>query len=90
MTAYELKALHHKNFPDGHYFDRRTMRFFGDTMKNFGVYNVGMVKVLDSGEIREVDAVMLYRKRPVNGGMHGDTDLFNKETGQVIYSYTQK
>lgn len=86
MTAYELKVLYYQNNPGGHYFGRKTMRFFGDTMHNFGVRDAGMVKVMDyeSGKIKEIEAVMLYRKRPVNGGLHGDVDYFRKDTGQVV------
>lgn len=86
MTVYELKRLYYLNNPDGHYFDRETMRFFGDSMRNFGLRDVGKIKRLNftSGEAEEIDAVLLYRRHPVNGGLHGDMDFFRKDTGQVV------
>ena len=42
--------------PRGHFFDRKTMRFFGDTMASFGVYTD------DSGNR------VMYRKKTVKGG----------------------
>jgi len=45
MTIYQLKALNEKN--GGLFFSRNTMKFFGDTMKRFGVkrINDNQVKV---------------------------------------------
>lgn len=56
MTPSELKAEYYKHHSDGHFFDRKTMKFFSDSMKNFGVR--------DYGEYWE-----LYRKRPVKYGL---------------------
>ena len=53
MTASELKALHEEHNPESLFFDRKTMRFFGDTMKNYGVC------------IWENGLIELFRKRPV-------------------------
>ena len=36
MTPYELKYQYQQYRPDGHFFDRKTMKFFRDTMKNYG------------------------------------------------------
>jgi len=55
MTPSELKYLYQSRNPDGHFFDRSTMKFFGDTMKNFGVYSAGNYWVL-------------YRKSPTAKG----------------------
>ena len=66
MTPSELKAEYYKHNPDGHYFDRKTMKFFGDTMKNYGVKS--------HGEYWE-----LYRKRPVKYGLKL-THYFHKAT----------
>lgn len=40
-----------------HFFDRKTMQFFGDTMRNFGTYT------------NSDGRVILYRKRPVKHGL---------------------
>ena len=37
MTPSELKANILEHDPESHYFDRKTMQFFGDTMRNYGV-----------------------------------------------------
>ena len=52
MNASKLKALHLLHSPESQFFARETMRFFGDTMQNFGV------KKQESG-----GDWVLYRKR---------------------------
>lgn len=44
-----------------HFFDRKTMSFFGDTMRNFGLRKV---ELPDYGPCFE-----LYRRRPVKHGL---------------------
>ena len=61
MTPSELKSRYQATHPHGHFFDRRTMRFFGDTMANYGVRDAGTHWAL-------------YRKRPVKHGL--DTTHF--------------
>lgn len=56
MTPSELKYQYECNNPDGHFFDRKTMKFFGDTMANYGV------AVLNDG-------YELFRKKPVKHGV---------------------
>jgi len=87
MTASQLKYLYYKHNPNGHCFDRKTMSFFGDTMKNFGVRDAGMVAIDCMNDTKEVDSVILHRKRPVKCGLHGDMAIFRKDTGQIIFSY---
>lgn len=60
MTPSELKANILAHNPDSHYFDRKTMKFFGDTMRNYGVRKA---------EIGGVPVWELYRKRPVKHGL---------------------
>jgi hypothetical protein len=60
MTSYELKRLYETKNPDGHFFDRDTMNFFGDRMSNFGVRKA---------EINGEHVWELYRKRPVKNGL---------------------
>jgi len=60
-TPSDLRAFI-ENAPEGsHFFDRDTMRFFGDTMKNFGVSHIG------NGVIE------LYRRRPVKNGLNASS-----------------
>ena len=60
MTPSELKISILAHNPDSHFFDRKTMQFFGDTMRNYGVRKA---------EIEGVAVWELYRKRPVKQGL---------------------
>jgi hypothetical protein len=51
IRAASLAAGHH-------FFDRKTMQFFGDTMRNFATRTDG-------------DRVILYRRRPVRHALTG-------------------
>lgn len=66
MTPSELKAKYQQVNPDGHFFDRDTMRSFGDTMKNYGVRSCG-------------NEWELYRKKETGMGLK-DSAYFDKET----------
>jgi hypothetical protein len=83
MTASELKRLYERNNPEGHYFDRKTMRFFGDTMGNFGVRDGGKVRTITDSGVEEVETWELYRKRPVYG-LYGFVTLFRKDNGNEL------
>jgi hypothetical protein len=71
MTPSELKYQHETAHPDTHFFDRKTMKFFGDTMKNYGV--------VPCGECWE-----LYRKRPVKNGLK-DSAYFDKRDFRRVF-----
>jgi hypothetical protein len=60
MTPYELKRLYEMKNPDGHFFDREAMKFFGDSMTNFAVRKA---------EINGEQVWELYRKRAVKNGL---------------------
>ena len=60
MTPSELKANILEHDPESHYFDRKTMQFFGDTMRNYGVRKA---------EIDGVAVWELYRKMLVKHGL---------------------
>ena len=65
MTPSELKS-HVEQRPGGsHFFDRATMRTFGDTMRNYGVRRTTIATCTEIG----VAVYELYRKRPVNHGL---------------------
>jgi hypothetical protein len=87
MKPSELKALYERNNPEGHFFSRETMRFFGDTMRNFGVTDAGKIRTMTVNGIEEVEAWELYRKRPVNGGVYGHCAYFGKKDGKVIFNH---
>ena len=75
MTPSELKANILKHNPDSHYFDRKTMKFFGDTMKNYGVRRA---------EIEGVTVWELYRKRPVKYGRKSSAFFRTTDFQQVF------
>jgi hypothetical protein len=85
MTAYALKRLYERNNPGGNFFDRDTMRFFGDAMSNFGVRDGGTIDTLTTKGIeRGVEVWELRRKRPVKCGLRGHCCYFSKKDGREI------
>jgi hypothetical protein len=58
MTPSKLKSQHELNNPESFYFTRESMKFFGDTMKNYGVRS------------HSVNTWELYRKSPVKNGLN--------------------
>lgn len=80
MTPTELKQRTNET----HFFDRKTMQFFGDSMRNYGVrsttirvdYNVNG-DYIKGGE--EIEAWELYRKLPVKHGLKSSA-YFRKDT----------
>jgi len=56
MTPSELKYQYEQANPNGHFFDRKTMQFFGDTMRNYGVRKHG-------------NGWELFRRKPVKHGV---------------------
>jgi hypothetical protein len=86
MTASDLKRLYERGNPEGYFFDRATMRFFGDTMRNFGVRDGGKVRSITANGIEEAEVWELYRKRPVKNGLHGHCRYFNKKEGREVFT----
>jgi len=70
-NASELKALHEFHNPSSYFFSRKSMKFFGDTMRNYGVYDGG-------------DAWILYTKKPTKAGMR--SYRFDKTTFARLHS----
>jgi len=66
MSASELR-MHVNNGTDSHFFDRSSMRFFGDRMSNYGVCSQPVRVVTGSGGIYE--CWELYRRHPVKHGL---------------------
>ena len=94
-TAAQLKreVERHGNCP--HFFERDTMRFFGDTMANYGVRRVtgtphstalaGYYGL--SPDEDTVEAYELYRRRPVRHGLQ-DSAYFHPVTFARLHSFT--
>ena len=73
MTPSELKANVQETEP--YFFDRKTMKFFGDTMKNYGVRSA----MIDNMPVWE-----LYRKRPVKHGLKTSA-YFDQKTFERVF-----
>ena len=69
-TASDLRGFIEDSGRESHFFDRDTMKFFGDTMKNFGVRKTVILASFDKeGNYHENgierDVWELYRRKPV-------------------------
>lgn len=86
-TASDLRSFVEQAGTAPHFFDRKTMRFFGDTMANFGVRRV----VVYTGERGEIPrrAFMLYRRRPVKNGLQS-WHFFDAETFEKLHGSWSK
>lgn len=74
LTPSELK-YHVSLGKDRHFFDRKSMKFFGDTMKNYGVRSV----TIDTNSRQSVECWELYRKQPVKHRLQTSA-YFDKQT----------
>lgn len=70
-NASDLKYWHELLNPDSLYFTRKTMKFFGDTMRNYGIKNHG-------------DCIELYRKKAVKEGLNTSTYFCPKTFKRII------
>lgn len=80
MTPSELKSHVEQSETESYFFTRDSMRFFGDTMKNYGV-RAAEVETYGS---KIVQCWELYRKRPVKHG-NQQSAYFDKETFQRVF-----
>lgn len=80
MTPAELKA--HVDATGSYFFTRGSMKFFGDTMRNYGVSRKPVFVKTRHGE--EVECWELYRKRPVKHGLR-DSTYFCVKTFKIIH-----
>lgn len=75
MTPSELKSKITQTGEQPYFFSRETMRFFGDTMANFGCRQATRAGV---------PVWELYRKRPVRHGLQGSF-YFDQQTFRRFY-----
>ena len=71
MNSSTLKFNYELNNPRGYFFTSETMRFFGDTMRNYGVINHG-------------SHYELWRKRPVKHGIT-QSAFFSMDAFKLIH-----
>lgn len=81
MTALQLKYEYELR-DNGFFFDRSNMKFFGDTMINYGVRAKTEVIETPTGNFHE--CFVLYRKQPVEHGLQNEA-YFSKETFDVVF-----
>lgn len=79
MTASELKSKVEQT--GSNFFDRSSMKFFGDTMANYGVCSA----VVDTHTETGVECFELYRKKPVKCGLQKSA-YFHKETFKRVHA----
>ncbi len=91
MNASELKCNVERG-QDRFFFTRDTMRFFGDTMRNYGVRNGGTIPYHWDAEgnnyseaPRLIGVWELYRKHPVKHGLR-ESAYFDKETFRWVFN----
>lgn len=75
-TPSDLKFWHEHKNPDSHFFTRKTMKSFGDTMRNYGVRQPRPVKMACGNEVMCYE---LFRRRPTFRGC-GKSAWFDAET----------
>lgn len=83
-TPSDLKFAVEQSGNESHFFTRKTMSFFGDTMRNYGVRLVTITVGYDAEgkyapEGVVVMAYELYRKHPVKNGLKNSA-YFDAET----------
>lgn len=79
-TASDLKYAVEQAGHEQYFFTRSTMKFFGDTMKNYGVRKT-WVKTYDSDK---VEVYELYRRKPVKHGLNNSA-YFHRETFNRVF-----
>lgn len=77
MTPSELK--YHVEQKGSNFFSRDSMRFFGDTMKNYGVCSAS-VETYDG----IVECWELYRRRPVKHGLNSSAYFSKSDFSRVF------
>lgn len=80
MTPSTLKSHIVSAEHDRYFFTRKTMKFFGDTMKNYGV----RATTIDTRTERALPVWELYRKRPVAHGLQSSA-YFDQATFAQVF-----
>ncbi len=90
MTSSELKYQVEQAGHEPYFFTHKTMRFFGDTMRNYGVRDGGTIETEwdEAGNYTETSRTIeiweLYRKKPVKHGLSKSV-YFDKKTFKRVF-----
>lgn len=76
MTASELKYQVEQAGNEPHFFDHKTMKFFGDRMSNYGV-RLATIETWTDAE--PIEVYELYRRHAVKHGLKSSA-YFRKDT----------
>jgi hypothetical protein len=85
MTPSQLKRLHESHDLDSYFFSRSSMKFFGDTMRNYGVCRTN---VYDKSTGEKFEVWELFRKQLVKYGL--GTSHYFSDNGQHLASVSPK
>ena len=80
MNASELKYQVERAGHEPYFFTRNTMKFFGDTMRNYGVRSATITTNMDE----VVECWELYRRRPVKHGLKNSAYFTKNEFRRVF------
>lgn len=83
-TIYDLVREYKRNNPNGHYFDRETLKFFGETLSSMYLYKKP-IKVTDvCGNTRTVYVISKWqRNHPA--GRRKTYDYFDVNTLDCVF-----
>ena len=91
MTPSNLREAHESANPESKYFTRENMKFFGDTMRNYGVRSVIIMSHTNSEGVYHYETMNkiavheLYRRAPVKHGLDTST-YFHMGNFKVVHS----
>ena len=78
MTTSELKAQ--VEATGSHFFERSSMKFFGDTMRNYGIRSA----TVETYNGEKVEVWELYRRKAVKCGLKTSA-YFDKQTFEGVH-----
>lgn len=82
-TASDLKFAVEQSGHEPHFFTRSTMKFFGDTMRNYGVRK-NTITTGHGNNKKTVSVFELYRRRAVKHGL-ASSAYFNAQTFARVF-----
>lgn len=83
MTVYTLIERHNHNNPGSHFFDRDTLRFFGERISEMRVYKDTEI-ITDYSGNNHICYVLSSLQRKAPGGPSRAYHYFDSETYEVI------
>ena len=85
-TTFTKSDLKHavSSGTDSHFFDRSSMKFFGDTMANYGLRVTTINEHIGAGFNQQKTVYELYRRKPVKHGLK-DSAYFDMDTFKRVF-----